>query len=492
MENHMPSPIPIPGRRSPLRRRMLLALASVLALTSLLGVGASSALAVPPTATTNAATSITQTSAKLNGFANSPGVGTAWQFEYGKTAAYGQKTPWVEPGIPIAENVSATIGMEDSEYHFRLVVKNTEGTSFGADKVAEYVGTWHSQPSENAAADISRLQDASCFMNGGTPECSSAGFSESSGSGGLPLAAKTVFSGKWTLQTIPPLGLTGHRLEGISCISTSNCVAVGYYNNGTARHALAEHWNGKEWKPFLFPAVGGSSSQLNGVSCTSATNCVAVGQLKDVSTTKPVVVRWSGSEWYNEVPTPGGPEFGRMLDVSCVSLTACTAVGSTSPANNALIWAWNGTAWKSQTPASSVGLVLDAVSCAAANACTAVSETSPANTLVAQRWNGTKWETQTTATLTGATAVKGLDVTCITATRCIAVGSYVNGSSVGTALIERWNSTSWTAQTAPAAPAGSSNPTLWGVSCAKPSWCSAVGGYDTEAGKGQTFATSLY
>ena len=375
--------------------------------------------------------------------------------------------------------------MEDSEYHFRLVVQNTEGTSFGADLVAEYVGTWHALESENPAAEISILQDVSC-LNPTSPECSAAGYSESSGSGGVPLAERAT--GKFVLQTTAPLALTGHRFESISCATATYCTAVGYYNNGSGKHALAESWNGKEWTAFLFPNVFGSSSQLNGVSCWAANQCVAVGYMNAVGGVNGVVVRLAAGEWYNDLPAAGAPPAGKLTDVSCVSATACEAVGAKQNSVVTQILGWNGIEWKNQTPASSTGLVLDAVSCSAANACTAVSETSPANTLVAQRWNGTSWENQTTATLTGATSVKGLDVSCTTATRCFSVGSYVNGSGVKTALIERWNGTAWTLQTAPAAPAGSSNPVLWGVSCVRPSFCVAVGGYDTEVGKGQTFA----
>ncbi len=197
---------------------------------------------------------------------------------------------------------------------------------------------------------------------------------------------------------------------------------------------------------------------------------------------KTLMARWNGATWYFETMT-GGSKF---LDVSCVGTTACTAVGNAG--GSAFIQAWNGSEWKTQTVASPAGLVLDGVSCTAANACTAVSETSPANTLVVQRWDGTSWKAQTTATLTGATSVKGLEVSCSTATHCIAVGSYVNSSGVGVPLIERWNGTTWQVQTT-ATPAGSTNPVLSGVKCFNPSLCLAVGGNDTGVGKGETLST---
>ena len=107
---------------------------------------------VLPIAITGGATSITTTSATLNGVAG-PGVAggdiTHYYFQYGKTKAYGSHTPTGTvgqcppgtanqtycPGVPATKKVSAKIfGLKPGQtYHFRIVSINSDGTSHGSD-----------------------------------------------------------------------------------------------------------------------------------------------------------------------------------------------------------------------------------------------------------------------------------------------------------------------------------------------------------------------
>lgn len=92
----------------------------------------------PPTATTEAATAITGTSAKLNGTVNPEGAAATYQFEYGPTTAYGTSVPVpagsAGSGIsPLAE--SQTIAVQpESTYHFRITAISAEGTVHGEDR----------------------------------------------------------------------------------------------------------------------------------------------------------------------------------------------------------------------------------------------------------------------------------------------------------------------------------------------------------------------
>ncbi len=273
MENQMPSPVPIPGRRSRLRR-MSLTLASFVAVTSLLGFSAAGASAAVPTVTTNAATSVTASSATLNGYiSDGTGLWTQYRFEYGKTAAYGLTTEWISGGkAGFFGNVNATIkSLENYEYHFRLVAKNQNGTGFGADKTFEYMALWHlGEPSVNPAADISRFKDVSCVPLPAL-ECFGVGSSESSGSGSKPLAERFDSKG-WQLQTTPEIASTGHSLESVSCLSAKYCVAVGYQKVGLVKQVLIERWNGTEWQFPEFFALPAGTTELYGVSCVAETH----------------------------------------------------------------------------------------------------------------------------------------------------------------------------------------------------------------------------
>jgi hypothetical protein len=88
-----------------------------------------------PAVTTKAATSITTSSAKLNGSVNPHGQSTTWDFQFGPTTSYGSETPVANVGAGTkAANVSATVnGLPSGLYHFRLVATNASGTTYGKD-----------------------------------------------------------------------------------------------------------------------------------------------------------------------------------------------------------------------------------------------------------------------------------------------------------------------------------------------------------------------
>jgi len=90
-----------------------------------------------PSVTTNAASSVTPTSARLNGRVGPNGQSTSWRFEYGTSTSYGSATATQNAGSGTgATNVSVTIlGLSPgTTYHFRLVATNATGTSVGADQ----------------------------------------------------------------------------------------------------------------------------------------------------------------------------------------------------------------------------------------------------------------------------------------------------------------------------------------------------------------------
>jgi hypothetical protein len=92
-----------------------------------------------PTATTEAATSVTGNAATLHASVNPTGSEVSeCRFEYGTSASYGQSAPCApSPGSgesPVA--VSAAIGglASNTTYHFRIFAKNGGGESTGSDR----------------------------------------------------------------------------------------------------------------------------------------------------------------------------------------------------------------------------------------------------------------------------------------------------------------------------------------------------------------------
>ena len=101
----------------------------------LLGNCPSSALS--PTATTNSATSVTSTSAILNGTVNPNGASTTVTFEYGTTTSYGSTITATQSPLTGCTGQSVSIGLTDltpgTTYHFRVKATNSVGTTYGSD-----------------------------------------------------------------------------------------------------------------------------------------------------------------------------------------------------------------------------------------------------------------------------------------------------------------------------------------------------------------------
>ena len=130
--------------------------------------------------------------------------------------------------------------------------------------------------------------------------------------------------------------------------------------------------------------------------------------------------------------------------------------------------------WSFQfTPAiESVGLVnLSDVSCLTASSCIAVGKTgsTEGKNLVGEYWNGTEWKLQSVNEKASATSLLG--VSCTSSTACEAVG-IVGKTDKGAAAA--WNGTEWKSQTMPPPVAGSLNQ-FNSVSCSSSTNCMAVG-----------------
>jgi Trypsin-like peptidase domain len=90
-----------------------------------------------PLAITNPASSITSSSARLNGTVNPHGVSTTVYFQYGRTTSYGSRTPNQTKTGNNYQNILANISglSAGTTYHFRVVASNTGGTRYGSDRM---------------------------------------------------------------------------------------------------------------------------------------------------------------------------------------------------------------------------------------------------------------------------------------------------------------------------------------------------------------------
>jgi Ca2+-binding RTX toxin-like protein len=91
-----------------------------------------------PTAKTKPASSISSTSARLNGTIDPNGRASEWWFEFGETTSYGKATSKRSGGRGVKDvSVSRTVSglTRDRTYHFRVVVRTNVATVYGADEV---------------------------------------------------------------------------------------------------------------------------------------------------------------------------------------------------------------------------------------------------------------------------------------------------------------------------------------------------------------------
>ena len=218
----------------------------------------------------------------------------------------------------------------------------------------------------------------------------------------------------------------------------------------------------------------------------------------------------SASSGWQITPTPPNPygtqqgAVSRLASVSCTSASACTAVGEADPASSncahggygpgyALAERWNGTAWKVQsvpTPAdaqSCNGPILAGVKCVSASFCMAVgsyaTSTSYYQAAFAERWNGSSWKILPVPNPAGDMGSSLDAVACTAAANCVAVGRTYDAAFNGAALAEHWNGTSWSPMSV-SAPAGAE---LVNISCTAANACTAVGA-DYTGTNNQSFA----
>ena len=295
-----------------------------------------------------------------------------------------------------------------------------------------------------------------------------------------PAAGVSAFT--WSIVTTPNTSPSEiNVLNAVTCISVSDCWAVGQGNMGPGgpnanAHTLAEHWNGSAWSIISTPSAG---LDLNAVSCVTSSDCWAVGNATDGM----LADHWNGIVW-SSVATPSSSAV--IYGASCVSSADCWAVGygSNGAAVQTFAEHWNGSAWSIvPTPSTSPSQnnELNAVTCISVSDCWAVGQVDSAPTYgtLGEHWNGTAWSIVTTPNGVNSASENDLvSVSCFNSSDCWAVGAQSPDGQAFMNLAEHWNGTAWSVVTTPN-PASTQTSSLEGVSCAASSDCWAVGGSGT-------------
>ncbi len=327
----------------------------------------------------------------------------------------------------------------------------------------------------------------------------------------------------WTIDDSPSLSVSGtsattshdfiSHVQSISCVSGTFCVAAGsYFSQATSQRyyqVFVLTWNGTTWSLDSSASLSTSSSVSNmvmGISCTGPGFCVVVGYTYTYVVTTVVeqlyrdfILTWNGSAWSmddaSSLSVSGNAE-SSLASVSCASPSFCAAAGYSWPSGSngpyvGLVLTWNGSTWTLYSPPplstlTSEANVLNAVSCASPIFCVAVGSYESSNGILnlILVWNGSAWSLDDSASL--ATSGPQQDylysISCVSQSYCVAVGSYQPTDAASENLILTWNGAVWSVDdSASLSPAASDGASLDGVSCASPSFCVAVGYYESSA-----------
>lgn len=290
----------------------------------------------------------------------------------------------------------------------------------------------------------------------------------------------------WTVTSgTPPSNAA--QFAGVACTSTTFCLLAGP-QSGTTTRAYVQKYNGSTLSSV---AANSTTSELEGVGCNSSTLCFAAGTDFSPTVPAPHEEQFNGTSFSASTSAvPASSTFSELDGTACPGSTSCFSVGqySTSTATNALIEHWTGSSWGIQSmtlPSGTLNSTLSDVSCTSTTACTAVGTytTSTRTSALIERYNGSSWTFQTEVVPSGAAQLELDGVSCTTSTACVAVGNYTDGSAVQHALAEHWNGSAWSQRTV-ADPSGATSSALSDVSCYTTSsaGCVAVGGYTDSGG----------
>jgi hypothetical protein len=300
-------------------------------------------------------------------------------------------------------------------------------------------------------------------------------------------------AGSWSIVASPNTSTTQNNdLWAVACASAQDCWAVGTYFDGAYYHTLTEHWDGNAWK--IVPSPNTSETQLNvlfAVTCVSSSDCWAVGY--GSANLLSLTLHWNGNAW-SIVPSSNASGVQNILTgVACTSSSDCWAVGYYSAGPNelgiyqypSLVEHWNGSQWSivsSQNTSASQN-ILYGVTCTSSSSCWSVGYSTgntpvgPFRTFI-QQWNGVSWKIVPSPSTSEANNNFLFNVSCVSASNCRAAG-YSNTPNAGNAqtLIEHWNGTAWTIEPTPNVDLVGNN-AFFGVACASGANCWAAGYYN--------------
>jgi hypothetical protein len=332
-----------------------------------------------------------------------------------------------------------------------------------------------------AATSYTELGDASCFHAG---DCLAVG--EHYTGKATPVADK--WNGKsWGATAVHlPSGASAGWLGSVSC-KAGGCVAVGSYQHGSDYYGQAQYFNGNSWSAGRQPATVSGAYQvvLESVSCLSSTDCVAAGYYSPASNKNldyAIAEVWNGSSWRLS-KAPSEP-FSNLDTVSCVASNDCVLGGVYETSAGTYVWAekFDGSHWTKlnvaqPTTTNAHFQYFNGLSCSSSMSCAAVgasiNESSHASGF-AEVLSGGAWHVSKVSWPAGQQTSLNA-VSCTSASFCLAdggVGAYSTETG-GRAAYATWNGSSWALHEP--APKSGQGDDLFGAQCLSSAYCVLAG-----------------
>jgi len=202
-------------------------------------------------------------------------------------------------------------------------VKSGKKTAF-ALRLVESKWATQSIP-EPEGATSSELHGVDCPT---TTFCVAVG-SYTDGGGSIWAWSATWNGTIWTLGTVAkPTGSIRTVLLDVSCSTASACAGVGIYrDSGGLQTSFVARWNGTSWShQSSANPVGSTNTVFQGVSCVASSPCVAVGDWNNGKSWQPMAQEWNGSAWVlDTTPNPTGATETIIEGVAC--RTGCLSSG---------------------------------------------------------------------------------------------------------------------------------------------------------------------
>jgi hypothetical protein len=298
---------------------------------------------------------------------------------------------------------------------------------------------------------------------------------------------ETMRGNSWRVTPSPvtaPPYIDDH-LNSVSCRSPTSCAAAGWATDatGTREHTLVETLRRGTWTVTPSPDTQSALNSLAGVSCPSSTSCVAVGYAGTPSSQKTLVEDLSRGKWrISPSPVASPPFVVNFLNaVSCISPTHCVAAGfaagPTGMESRTLVETLSGGVWK-LTPSPDTSSPINelyGVQCTSSTSCVAVGDdgsTTSQRTLVETLSGGTWRLTRSPDTPFALNEL--FYAWCSSSTTCVATGYAMNAQATeARTLIESLRRGAW--RITPSPNTASPLNELYGYSCTSPNSCYAVG-----------------